>query len=678
MRRLNLKSISIIAGTAAFAATFFGLMIANQPKSEAVKATDFLAGRIIDDEVFYNPNTMTVEQIQAHLDKYSPSCDFWGEGAVGGGRYINGRAVPSNTSRREYARMMREAGNSKYHDAPYVCVNRYYENPETHETLYETNGEIRPGMVSAAQIIYEAAHKYNINPQVLLVLLKKESYVWGDNWPLKWEYNTVMGYACPDGAPCDSKYFGFYNQTMMAAWQLNYYRSHIYSYNYRPYSNNAILYSPDWSCGRKNVYLENVATTSLYIYTPYTPNDAALANYPGTSYCGSYGNRNFFMYFAEWFGSPVIREIHWEPSVTPRYMTTSRDTLIYDLSNNSTTPIGAGVTQYYSSKGVKDGKLCLRTKDDTDANAQRCVLYEDLEETNWGWMSAAKPRYIMATPGTKIIDLRTRNVVGDAPKVGYYTQKVYTPEGENCVRLEGEAENRCVTLNSLTEFGAEKITSAYPRYMKDRNNSSYFIDPATGKRGAKFSGTYYFNEKIYTPIGMFVCRENNGGCVNYDDTMETMADLNTPREMVVVRDTQKRDFVNLTAGESVAKGERLYVTKKAYYRGSDGSYPCLVVESDRASGRNLCVKREDLGEVLTDLGGRTRLTFAKNAYKHFYDTGEINYGNPLYGGEWRWFVKKTNIANGVGDVVGRCLLTEWDVANDSHSCTEESLLNISQ
>ncbi|MBR6134216.1 hypothetical protein IKQ38_01925 [Candidatus Saccharibacteria bacterium] len=302
----------------AFVATFFGLAYKNTPTTDAaVKATDFKAGRIIDDEVFYDPNTMTVDEIQAHLDKYSANCDMWGSNKIGYGRYINGRAVDPNITRREYARLMREAGRTDYHDAPYVCISKYYENPTTHKTNFDTNAQPEEGMISAAQIIYNAAHEYNINPQVLLVMLKKESYVWGDTWPLKNEYNTVMGYACPDNAPCDSTYFGFHNQVMKAAWQLKYYKDHIYSYGYYPYMTNNIYYSPNYSCGTKAVYLENIATTSLYIYTPYTPNDAALANYPGEAYCGSYGNRNFFMYFSEWFGSTT--ESKQEQKISQRY-----------------------------------------------------------------------------------------------------------------------------------------------------------------------------------------------------------------------------------------------------------------------------------------------------------------------------------------------------------------------
>ena len=305
----RLLKLSSIAAVIAFLAVFYGLAIYNTPKSDAVKATDFNPGRIIDDAIFYNANTMTVEEIQQFMDQNLPTCDMWGTGSSAG-RVVNetGYVMPAGSTNADFARKRREAGNTRYHEPPYVCVNKYYENPETHETLYETNGIVKEGMISAAQIIYNEAQKYSINPQVLLVLIKKESYVWGDAWPLKWEYNSVTGYGCPDNAPCDTSYYGFYNQVHMAAYQFNRYKERNYEYNYHPGMVNNIYYCPNYSCGSKQVYIENMATASLYIYTPYVPNDAALANYPGESNCGSYGNRNFFMYFNEWFGSTITND----------------------------------------------------------------------------------------------------------------------------------------------------------------------------------------------------------------------------------------------------------------------------------------------------------------------------------------------------------------------------------
>ena len=281
---------------------FFAHLVA--PTSSAIQASDFKAGRIIDDAVFYAKDSMDVPAIQKHLDKYAPACDTWGKRPIGYGRTLGGVAPDPRLPRAEFARLKRtQDGDQRYLDPPYFCINQYYENPTTHETLYDTKGVKKPGMLSTAEIIYQASQQYQINPMVLLTILKKESYVFTDTWPFKYDYNTVMGYGCPDNAPCDRDYFGLYNQIHHAARQFDLYKKNIYSYNYLPYTNNNILYSPNYACGSKNVYLENIATTSLYIYTPYTPNEAALKNYPGTAYCGAYGNRNFFMFFNEWFGS---------------------------------------------------------------------------------------------------------------------------------------------------------------------------------------------------------------------------------------------------------------------------------------------------------------------------------------------------------------------------------------
>lgn len=255
----------------------------NNQNAGAIKATDFKDGNIISDSVFYNKNAMSVQQIQDFLNRLIPTCLTWN------------------------SQTFVDAGGTLV-GAPYVCLNNYHENPITGETSFEKGGGAFPGGQSAAQIIYDASQKYGINPQVLLVMLKKESLgpITSDNWPTKWQYKYAMGYACPDSGPnnsanCDDKKAGFYKQVNLAAWQLNYYKEHPNDYRYSLGWNN-IQYSPNAACGTKRVYIENIATLSLYIYTPYVPNDAALANYPGTSNCGAYGNRNFFMFFSEWFG----------------------------------------------------------------------------------------------------------------------------------------------------------------------------------------------------------------------------------------------------------------------------------------------------------------------------------------------------------------------------------------
>ncbi len=280
-------------------------MLRVQPNATALSASDFEAGRIIDDSVFYNKDSMGVAQIQAFLNQRIPNCDTWGTSPSGYGG-----------TRAQYA------ASQGWHAPPYACLNNYHENPVTGETSYEKGGGAFAGGISAAQIIFDAAQQYGINPQVLLVMLKKESAgpLTSDSWPLKSQYKYAMGYACPDSGPnnsanCDNSLAGFYKQMTKAAWQLKYYKDHQNDYRYK-IGVNQIQFSPDISCGTKTVNIENIATLSLYIYTPYTPNDGALANYPGTSPCGAYGNRNFFMYFKEWFGSPNYRAPTCDSKVT--------------------------------------------------------------------------------------------------------------------------------------------------------------------------------------------------------------------------------------------------------------------------------------------------------------------------------------------------------------------------
>ena len=63
-----------------------------------------------------------------------------------------------------------------------------------------------------------------------------------------------------------------------------------------------IQYNPNASCGGSIVNVRSLATSALYRYTPYQPNAGALAAGYGTASCGAYGNRNFYLYFEDWFG----------------------------------------------------------------------------------------------------------------------------------------------------------------------------------------------------------------------------------------------------------------------------------------------------------------------------------------------------------------------------------------
>lgn len=154
---------------------------------------------------------------------------------------------------------------------------------------------------SAAHIIWQAAQDYHINPKVLIVLIQKETGLVTDPVPNSGNYQTVAGYGCPDTAACSEKYFGFKNQIRNAAELFRIVMDGNSSHY--PIGHNYVQYNPNPGCGGSVVYIQNLATSALYRYTPYQPNAGALAAGYGTAPCGAYGNRNFFSYFQDWFGS---------------------------------------------------------------------------------------------------------------------------------------------------------------------------------------------------------------------------------------------------------------------------------------------------------------------------------------------------------------------------------------
>jgi len=228
----------------------------------------FQAGRIMDDSVFSDKNSMSAVQIQTFLNAKMPVCDTWGTQPYGG------------TTRAQYAA-------SRGVSTPFTCLKDYSENGK-----------------HSSQIIYDVAQKYSINPQVLIVLLQKEQGLVTDDWPWPVQYRAATGYGCPDTAPCDSQYYGLTNQL---DWAAKMFRAIINDSPtwYTPYElgNNYIQYSPDSNCGGSVVNIQNRATQALYNYTPYQPSQAAIDAGWGTVPCGAYGNRNFYLYFTSWFGS---------------------------------------------------------------------------------------------------------------------------------------------------------------------------------------------------------------------------------------------------------------------------------------------------------------------------------------------------------------------------------------
>lgn len=259
------------------------------PKAvSALSGSDFNAGRIIDDVIFFSPS-LSPDEIQVFLNSKVPVCDTNGTKPYNGGPQ----------TRAEWA-----AANGKP-QPPYICLKDYKQDvPATAADAY-CSGAIAAGTAkSAAQIIYDVGKACEINPKVLIVLLQKEQSLVTDDWPWPVQYQKATGYGCPDTAPCDEQYYGFFNQVYNAARQSQRYGKQPERFNYRAGMTSFIGYNPNASCGGSNVNISNRATAALYNYTPYQPNQAALNNLYGTGdSCSAYGNRNFWRMFNDWFGS---------------------------------------------------------------------------------------------------------------------------------------------------------------------------------------------------------------------------------------------------------------------------------------------------------------------------------------------------------------------------------------
>jgi hypothetical protein len=235
-----------------------------EDSAAAASGSDFNAGNIMSDAVFYNSGTLSKSEIQSFLNSKVPNCR-----------------------------------------SGYTCLKSYSQKTASQSAKSEgCTAYSGSSKESAAAIISKVATACGINPQVLLVLLEKETGLISGTAPTSGTYRKATGYGCPDTAVCDSTYYGFFNQVYNAAWQFKKYQARPESRGYVAGRWNTIQYHPNASCGTSSVYIENQATAALYVYTPYRPNQASLDNIGRTGDgCSSYGNRNFWAYFTNWFGS---------------------------------------------------------------------------------------------------------------------------------------------------------------------------------------------------------------------------------------------------------------------------------------------------------------------------------------------------------------------------------------
>ncbi|MDQ1127876.1 LGFP repeat-containing protein [Microbacterium sp. SORGH_AS_0888] len=236
----------------------------------AADLTQFDPGYIISDSTFFNASAMTETGIQAFLESKVSRC----------------------------------SGGS-------TCLKDWHGPSQSRSANAMCGAFEGSSWDSAASLIYRVAQACGINPQVLLVTMQKEQGLVTDSAPSAYSFDFALGYNCPDTTGCTSAGLGFSTQVYGGAYMFKRYANppgtSSYFTWYAPGNTWNILYNPNTGCGSAPVYVRNQATANLYYYTPYQPNAAALrSGYGYGDGCSSYGNRNFFNYFSDWFGSPTI------------------------------------------------------------------------------------------------------------------------------------------------------------------------------------------------------------------------------------------------------------------------------------------------------------------------------------------------------------------------------------
>jgi hypothetical protein len=139
---------------------------------------------------------------------------------------------------------------------------------------------------SAAEIIWQSAESYGINPKFLLVLLQKEQSLVTDSDPKDTQYKWAMGFAlCDDCEATDPRvaiFAGFTNQVDRAAWRFRWFVE-----EYKKGTSQWLKYPREtFMIDGVNVTPSNQVTAALYNYTPH--------------YTGNY---NFWRIWNNWFAT---------------------------------------------------------------------------------------------------------------------------------------------------------------------------------------------------------------------------------------------------------------------------------------------------------------------------------------------------------------------------------------
>ena len=546
-----------------------------QQTTKAADMRQFNAGNIMSDAVMSNKNSMSVQQIQAFLTNKNPCNDT------------------ATYKAAWYPNLRYNIRNGKF-----VCISN--------ETF---NGE------SAAQIIWQTGQDYNINPQVLIVLLEKEQGLISDTWPNHRQYQTAVGFGCPDTAPCDAQYYGLKNQLRQAA---NLFRNVLNGgWSNYPIGNTYVQYNPNPACGGSVVNIQNRATSALYRYTPYQPNQSALnAGYGTGDGCGAYGNRNFWGLFTDWFGSTQASMFS-KMDVDRKLVAKNNVSKVNPVTGTSISgqKISKDQVVKYSSKTnvISNNKLCLRTESNTNTDQSMCVVYENLQEGP-SFSPINNTRLIANTDTSKVDPIDNTAISGQTIDKGQIVE--YTSQATT--RLDNKA---CLRTRSNTNSGLiacvprEKLSSV-PSFSNLNNtkllvtkNTIQKIDPYNEssinnqvvQRGTLVElssqiSTYKTNRQCLRTISN--TQSNKDMCILASDLKNyvnpNFTNMDVSRKLTTNKPTSKIDPTTGEIIENLPSNLLISFSQKTFfYQGK----LCLRTTTDTTLNKQTCVLYDNLSEL---------------------------------------------------------------------------------
>ena len=331
------------------------------------------------------------------------------------------------------------------------------------------------------------------------------------------------------------KYYGFYNQLKNAAALFRTVLDGGWT-NY-PVGNNYIQYSPNKACGGTTVKIENRATSALYRYTPYQPNASALASGYGTGDgCGAYGNRNFWLYFTDWFGDTQYSVPFTENDLdkgtlnnkTVYIQPKTNSSYTIDVANGATNN-GANIQLYelnysdaqkfkleynssdntYTIKNLKSNKVLdiMDGKMDNGANIQQ---YSSNGTCAQRWYLVKDGKYYKfasACRGRQVIDLAA-NKLENGGNVQLY--EINNTDAQSWSIIESSVKDREKKSNSTPAKQEESTNQANQAHtLRSAINTNYTLDVSGGSSANSANVQLY--ESNGTNAQKFTTEKNSDG-----------------------------------------------------------------------------------------------------------------------------------------------------------------------